>query len=74
VEYLVAMPFLFFLFVYYLFIAFKEDSAVQKPEKLYKEKKLIAYVFFLMVIFLILTFSDIPILNIFYEPHLIHLS
>jgi len=74
VEYLVAMPFLFFLFVYYLFIAFKEDSAVQKPEKLYKEKKLIAYVLFLMVIFLILTFVDIPVLNIFYEPHLIHLS
>lgn len=70
-EYLVAMPFMFFLFVFYLFIAFKEDSAVQKPEKLYKEKKLIAYVGFIMVLFVILTFVDIPVLQMFQDPYLI---
>ena len=70
-EYLVAMPFMFFLFVFYLFIAFKEDSAVQKPEKLYKEKKLIAYVGFIMVLFVILTFVDIPALQMFQDPYLI---
>ena len=72
-EYLVAMPFMFFMFVYYLYIAFKEDSAVQKPEKLYKEKKLIFYVCFVMLLFVILTFTDIPALQIFHEPHLIEL-
>lgn len=72
-EYLVAMPFMFLMFVFYLYIAFKEDSAVQKPEKLYKEKKLILYVFFVMVLFVILTFVDIPMLQIFHEPHLIEL-
>ena len=70
-EYLLAMPILFFLFVYYLFIAFKEDSAVQKPEKLYKEKKLMLLVLALIVIFAVLTFVDIPVLNIFQETDLI---
>ena len=73
VEYLLAMPFMFFVFVYYLFIAFKEDSAVQKPEKLYKEKKLIFYVLFVMILFIGLTFVDIPMLQIFHEPYLITL-
>ena len=70
-EYLIAMPFLFFLFVYYLFIAFKEDSAVQKPEKLYKEKKLILYVLLIVVLFVVLTLVNIPQLQLFHEPHLI---
>ena len=70
-EYLVAMPFMFFLFVYYLYIAFKEDSAVQKPEKLYKEKKLIVYVVFLVLLFVVLTVIDIPMLQIFQDPYLI---
>ena len=72
-EYLAAMPFMFFLFVFYLYIAFKEDSAVQKPEKLYKEKKLILYVAFVMLLFIVLTFVDIPILQIFHDPYLITL-
>lgn len=72
-EYLLAMPFLFFLFVYYLYIAFKEDSAVQKPEKLYKEKKLILYVMIIVIMFVILTIIDIPALQLFHEPHLITL-
>lgn len=72
-EYLVAMPFLFFLFVYYLYIAFKEDSAVQKPEKLYKEKKLLLYVMIIVVLFIVLTFINIPMLQLFHEPHLISL-
>lgn len=72
-EYVLAMPFLFLLFVYYLYIAFKEDSAVQKPEKLYKEKKLIFFVILIVIIFVILTFVNIPILSLFQEPFLIQI-
>ena len=71
IEYVLAMPFLFLLFVYYLYIAFKDDSAVQKPEKLYKEKKLMAFVAIMVVIFIILTFVDIPALRLFQDPFLI---
>ncbi|MBR0173707.1 MAG: UbiA prenyltransferase family protein [Lachnospiraceae bacterium] len=70
-EYVLAMPFLFLLFVYYLFIAFKEDSAVQKPEKLYREKKLIAFVMLIIVIFVLLTVVDIPQLALFQNAFLI---
>ena len=73
-EYVLAMPFLFLLFVYYLYIAFKPDSAVQKPEKLYREKKLIAFVFLLIAIFVLLTLIDIPALKLFQEAFLIQLE
>ena len=71
IEYVLAMPFLFLLFVYYLYIAFRDDSAVQKPEKLYKEKKLMAFVVLIVVIFVVLTLVDIPWLAHFQEAWLI---
>lgn len=73
IEYVLAMPFLFLLFCYYLYIAFKDDSAVQKPEKLYKEKKLISFVLLIVVIFIILTFVNIPALKLFQDPFLIEI-
>ena len=73
IEYVLAMPFLFLLFVYYLYIAFKEDSAVQKPEKLYKEKKLMIFVLLIVIIFVVLTVVDIPALKLFQEPFLIEI-
>lgn len=42
IELLVAIPFLVALFAKYLAISFKKDSAAQKPEKLYREKSLMA--------------------------------
>ena len=71
IEYLVAMPFVFGLFCFYLWISFKPDSAVQKPEKLYREKKLIAYIALLCVILFVLTFVDLDFLNFWMEPFLL---
>lgn len=71
IEYLLAMPFVFGMFCFYLFIAFKPDSAVQKPEKLYKEKKLLLYIAFLCIWLLILTFVDVPVLNYWVDIRLI---
>ncbi|MBQ6575988.1 MAG: UbiA prenyltransferase family protein [Lachnospiraceae bacterium] len=69
-EYIIAMPFVFGLFCFYLYIAFKPDSAVQKPEKLYKEKKLLAYIALLVIILLILTIVDIPMPSYWTNPTL----
>lgn len=69
-SYIIAMPFIFGLFCFYLFIAFKPDSAVQKPEKLYKEKKLLAYIAVLIVILVILTIVDIPMPQYWISPTL----
>lgn len=63
IEYIVAMPVLFYLFCYYLYIANKPDSAAQKPEKLFREKKLMMLVAALTVLFVVLTVVDIPIMD-----------
>jgi 4-hydroxybenzoate polyprenyltransferase len=64
IEYIVAIPVLFFLFCYYLYIAHKPDSAAQKPEKLFREKKLMMLVAILIIMFAVLTFVDIPVVRI----------
>jgi 4-hydroxybenzoate polyprenyltransferase len=47
---------------YYLHIAFKQESAAQHPEKLYREKGLIAYMVVCLVVFLLLMLVNIPAL------------
>ena len=68
VQYIIGMPFLFGLFCFYLSIAFKPDSAAQKPEKLYKEKSLLLYLLVLVIVLLILTFVDIPMPEYWLNP------
>ncbi len=65
IELILFMPLLIGLFCYYFWISFKQDSAVQKPEKLYGEKGLMAYLLLLAVVFTLLMLIDIPALNIF---------
>ncbi|SFC76867.1 UbiA family prenyltransferase [Butyrivibrio sp. YAB3001] len=60
VEFIILMPVMIGLFCYYLFISFKEDSAAQAPEKLYKEKGLMLFVLIVIILFLILLYTDIP--------------
>lgn len=71
IEYLLAMPLVFGLFCFYLWISFKPDSAVQKPEKLYREKKLLIYIAIMCVVLVILSFVDLPFLNFWMEPFLL---
>lgn len=71
IEYIIAMPFIFGLFCFYLSIAFKPDSAVQKPEKLYREKKLLAYIAVLIIVLIILTFVNIPMPSYWVNPEIL---
>lgn len=73
IEYLIAMPVLFGLFAYYIALAYNEDSAVQKPEKLYKERKLLGIVLLFVILLAVMTVVDIPILHSLMSPHLISL-
>ena len=73
IELLLCIPVLCFLFCYYLYISFKPDSAVQKPEKLYKEKKLLIFLTLFIIIFVILLFVDIPILDKLLDQTLVKL-
>ena len=70
IQYILGMPLIFGLFCFYLAIAFKPDSAAQKPEKLYKEKSLLIYLLILVVVLIALTFIDIPMPDYWLNPTL----
>ncbi len=71
IELILFIPALMGLFCYYFYLSFKEDSAVQKPEKLYHEKKLMLYVFALCILFIVLMIVPIPWLQWFMAEDLI---
>ena len=63
IEYLLCMPLVFLLFSYYVAMSFDPDSAVQRPEKLFKEKKLMLLVFVIIIAFMVLTSVDLNFLH-----------
>lgn len=71
IELILFMPFFIGLFCYYFYLSYEEDSAVQKPEKLYHEKWLMLYCGLLIGIFSTLMIVDIPQLNVFTNNELI---
>ena len=71
IELIICVPFLAMIFCYYLNLSYKPDSAVSKPEKLYKEKKLMLLIVLLVWLGIILLNIEIPFLNIFHINELI---
>ena len=63
IEYLLCMPLVFLLYSYYVAMAFDPDSAVQRPEKLFKEKTLMFMVFVIIIAFTALTFVNVDFLH-----------
>lgn len=68
IEFLITFPFFAILFVLYLRMSFRAQSAAQAPEKLYREKGLLLYVAFLAALVGVLFFVDLPWLQLFQEP------
>ena len=73
IELVLLVPFLIGLFCYYFWLSYEKDSAVQKPEKLYREKYLMTYCFLVAVMFAVLVFVDIPQLKFLTEIELVPL-
>jgi 4-hydroxybenzoate polyprenyltransferase len=69
IELLISFPFLALLFTWYLHIGFEKNSIVQTPEKLYRKKGFLLYVFFLSVLLVVLLKIDIPVLNWFIKNY-----
>src|SRR5215813_50204 len=65
IEYLITVPVLIALFGHYLALSMQPESTAQRPEKLFKERGLIALVGLLAITFLVATFVDMPALEIF---------
>lgn len=71
IEFLIVLPFISGLFVKYLNIGMKADSAAQHPEKLYKERRLLGYVGFIFLLFIGLLYIQIPALHLLLDTNLI---
>jgi decaprenyl-phosphate phosphoribosyltransferase len=65
IELLISFPFFALLFAWYFKLGLRKDSSVQGPEKLYTEKRFMAYVVFLTMLIMVLIYIDIPALNWF---------
>ena len=63
IEYLLTAPVVIVLFGWYLGLSMRPGSSAQKPEKLFRERGLMVLVALLAVLFLLLTFVDIPLLE-----------
>ena len=73
IELIICVPFLAMIFCYYINLSYKPDSAVSKPEKLYKEKELMLFIILLVCLGVFLLNVEIPTLNIFHTNELIKL-
>jgi 4-hydroxybenzoate polyprenyltransferase len=62
IELIISAPLIAGFICYYVFISFKENSAAQNPERLYREKGLIIYAVVCLVVFILLLFTSIPVM------------
>ena len=68
IEFLLTVPFLALLFVWYMAIGMHEDSVTQRPEKLYQEHRFMVYLVFLFILVTTIFFIDLPWLDILLNP------
>jgi 4-hydroxybenzoate polyprenyltransferase len=71
VELIFAIPFLCGLFCIYLNLCYSDSSSAQKPEKLYREKPLMFYTLFLIVLILVLMNVRMPFME-YFERHFLN--
>jgi len=66
-ELILIVPLFVSFFTYYMKLAFKPDSPVQAPEKLYKQYYLVAHLSFSLIAFVLLLFIRIEGLYDFFN-------
>lgn len=69
IEYLVACPFVVALFAHYLALSMRSGSVAQKPEKLFREKRLMGISALTLLALVALSFINLPRLQGLAEPH-----
>lgn len=70
IELVLVLPLIALLMSTYFALAFKHNSAVQNPEKLYREPKLMVETVLLSISMIVLLFVNIPILGQIFSPTL----
>ncbi len=74
IEYLVACPLVIVMFAHYLALSLQAGSVAQKPEKLFREKLLMAITGATVLALAGLSFVRLPALHALTEPHFITLE
>ena len=74
IEYLVACPFVIAMFAHYLSLSLRSGSVAQKPEKLFREKRLMAISALTLVAMVTLSFVNLPRLKELTQPHYLKLE
>ncbi len=74
IELVLIIPVLMGLFCYYFWLSFKSDSAVQKPEKLYRQKGLMIYLIVFIALIILLCMVDMPWLDFLTDSNLIYIG
>ena len=72
IEFLLTFPLFSLMFAWYLAIGLKPHSAAEAPERLFTERRFVAFVALLCAIAGILFYVDIPWLHILVEPITVH--
>jgi 4-hydroxybenzoate polyprenyltransferase len=67
-ELILSFPLVALVMATYLSLAFKRDSAVQRPEGLYREPALMAAVISCALVMIVLLFVDVPVLHTIFVP------
>jgi 4-hydroxybenzoate polyprenyltransferase len=68
IEYVLAFPFMVMLFAHYLALSMRSGSVAQKPEKLFREKRLMGISAITVIALTLLSFIDVPAMHGFSEP------
>lgn len=74
IEYILLMPFVVALFTCYFAMSTQPGSSAQRPERLFRESRLIAIVVSLVAVFLLTSFIEIPLLATLSGQHFIALE
>jgi len=74
IEYLMACPLIIALFAHYLALSLRSGSVAQKPEKLFREKRLMVISGLTVLALAGLSFVQLPQLQGLAEPHFIQLE
>ena len=63
IEFILAIPFIAGFIAWYMHLTYLEDSPVQYPEKLYRERGFVAYAILCVAVLFLLLFWDMPYLS-----------
>ena len=67
-EYVVAFPFLAGLFSLYFWLALRPNTVVQRPERLFRSRRLVVAITAVVVVLILMTFIELPFLDDWTAP------